>query len=118
MWSWVAKTLLGEVVAMGSLLPCAGQEAASKVYFEGKDLEGPLTVYRVRVFLAPKFEFEGWVFYEGGQWGAVVTVDGREICRREDIWSVQQAKARIDREYHQVYHKFLEWLNLRVFEQR
>ena len=103
---------------MGALGLAEGREAASRLYFEGKDLEGPLTVYRVRVFLAPKFEFEGWVFYEGRDWAAVVTVDGVEICRREDIWTFSKAKARVDREYQKVYLKFLEWLNLRLFENR
>ncbi len=93
-----------------------GWEGASGVAFEGKDQERPMRVYQIKVYLAPEFEFEGVVTFFKGLWGAVVMVDGREVVRREDIHSFQRAKARVDREYHEVYHKFLGWLNLKLIE--
>lgn len=103
---------------MGALDLGEGQEAASRLVFEGEDLDRWVTVYRVRIFLAPNWEFSGIVSFRKGQWLAAASVNGNEILRRADIWSFSKAKARVDREYRKVWIKFLEWLNASLFEAR
>lgn len=80
-----------------------------------QEADGPRLIYDVKVGTMNGHRFEGYVFFENGYFCVVCCLDGEEIARREDLWSLEAASNRLKIEQERVLKQIQEWAQMPLF---
>lgn len=93
------------------------REGGEKMRYEGESVgvDGPREIYNMKVGTVNGHNFEGYVFYQGGYFCVVCCLDGQEVARREDLWSLEVASIRLRIELERVLKQIEEWAQMPVF---